>query len=240
MATFPPRVFGYRPCICDHATHVRRAKKWRFTAKQAYIKMMSLPLVNETIMVDFRKMKELFENEEKDNDLIHAENERLENEYQDFRRKYIKDVTWLHQVIKDIKDSQEHVGEKWDEMVQRRNEAVEKAQAMQKTAESCLSEKLEARKLINDVKNCRMLTCAFCRHRKTQVRYLEDKVEALQKLLFQKKKALQDLPPTPEQFKPKSPVSSIKVRKRKKRRGVHWGETSTRVVRTSYTRYFGD
>ena len=35
MATFPPRVFGYRPCICDHATHVRRAKKWRFTAKQA-------------------------------------------------------------------------------------------------------------------------------------------------------------------------------------------------------------
>ena len=66
------------------------------------------------------------------------------------------------------------------------------------------------------------------------------KVEALQKLLFQKKKALQDLPPTPEQFKPKSPVSSIKVRKRKKRRGVHWGETSTRVVRTSYTRYFGD
>ena len=57
----------------------------------------------------------------------------------------------------------------------------------------------------------------------------EDKVEALQ-----------DLPPTPEQFKPKSPVSSIKVRKRKKRRGVHWGETSTRVVRTSYTRYFGD
>ena len=71
MATFPPRVFGYRPCLCDHATHVRRAKKWRFTAKQAYIKMMSLPLVTETIMVDFRKMQALFENEEKDNDLIH-------------------------------------------------------------------------------------------------------------------------------------------------------------------------
>ena len=116
MATFPPRVFGYRPCLCDHATHVRRAKKWRHNAKQAYLKMMSLPLVHEAVMVDFKR----------------------------------------------------------------------------------------------------------------------------EKLLFQKKKALQDLPPTPEQFKPKSPVSSIKVRKRKKRRGVHWGETSTRVVRTSYTRYFGD
>ena len=63
MATFPPRVFGYRPCLCDHATHVRRAKKWRFTAKQAYMKMVSLPLVNEAIMVDFRKMQALFENE---------------------------------------------------------------------------------------------------------------------------------------------------------------------------------
>ena len=139
MATFPPRVFGYRPCICDHATHVRRAKKWRFTAKQAYIKMMSLPLVTETIMVDFRKMQALFENEEKDNDLIHAENERLENENMDLLRKDNKDVRWLHQVIKDIKDSQEHVGEKWDEMVQRRNEAVEKAQAMQKAQKALLS-----------------------------------------------------------------------------------------------------
>ena len=59
---------------------------------------MSLPLVNETIMVDFRKMQALFENEEKDNDLIHAENERLTDEYQDLLRKYNKDVRWLHQV----------------------------------------------------------------------------------------------------------------------------------------------
>ena len=44
-----------------------------------------------------------------------------------------------------------------------------------------------------------------------------DKVEALQKLLFQKKKKLEDLPPTPDIYKPKSPVSSIKV-KRKPRR----------------------
>ena len=55
--------------------------------------------------------------------------------------------------------------------------------------------------------------------------------------------SLRHLPPTPGQYKPKPPVSSIKVRKRKKRRGVRWGETSTRaarVVTTSYTRFFGD
>ena len=72
MATFPPRVFGYRPCLCDHETHVKRAKKWRHNAKQAYLKMVESPLVSATIMVDFKKMQALFENEEKDNDLIHA------------------------------------------------------------------------------------------------------------------------------------------------------------------------
>ena len=68
MATFPPRVFGYRPCLCDHETHVKRAKKWRHNAKQAYLKMVESPLVSATIMVDFKKMQALFENEEKDND----------------------------------------------------------------------------------------------------------------------------------------------------------------------------
>ena len=240
MATFPPRVFGYRPCLCDHETHVKRAKKWRHNAKQAYLKMVESPLVSATIMVDFKKMQALFENEEKDNDLIHAENERLMDEYNDLQKKYLKDVAWLGQVIKDVEASQKEMKENWDEMVRRRNEAVEKMQAMQNTAESCLSEKLEARKLINDVKNCRMLTCAMCRHRKAQVRELEDKVKFQQKLLFQKKKDLQDFPPTPEQKKRSSPVSSIKVRRKSKRKCVRWGETTTRVVRTSYSRYFAD
>ena len=57
MATFPPRVFGYRPCLCDHETHVKRAKKWRHNAKQAYLKMVESPLVSATIMVDFKKME---------------------------------------------------------------------------------------------------------------------------------------------------------------------------------------
>ena len=240
MATLPPRVFGYRPCLCDHETHVKRAKKWRHNAKQAYLKMVESPLVSATIMVDFKKMQALFENEEKDNDLIHAENERLMDEYNDLQKKYLKDVAWLGQVIMDVEASQKHMKENWDEMVRRRNEAVEKMQAMQNTAESCLSEKLEARKLINDVKNCRTLTCPMCRHRKAQVRDLEDKVKFQEKLLFQKKKDLQDFPPTPEQKKRSSPVSSIKVRRKSKRKCVRWGETTTRVVRTSYSRYFAD
>ena len=237
MATTPPRVFGYRPCICDHATHIKRAKKWRYNAKEAYKKMVESPLVSATIMVDFEKMQRLFEEEEKDNDLIHAENERLMDEHMDLQKKYLKDVAWLGEVIKDVEDSKKYMQEKWDEMVQKRNEAVELAQAVQNTAKSCLSEKLEARKLINDVKNCRMLTCAMCRHRKAQVRDLEEKVEFQQKLLFQKKKALQDLPPTPSPDKRKSPVSSIKVRRKSKRKCVRWGETTTRVVRTSYSRF---
>ena len=80
----------------------------------------------------------------------------------------------------------------------------------------------------------------MCRHRKAQVRDLEDKVKFQEKLLFQKKKDLQDFPPTPEQKKRSSPVSSIKVRRKSKRKCVRWGETTTRVVRTSYSRYFAD
>ena len=110
MATLPPRVFGYRPCLCDHETHVKRAKKWRHNAKQAYLKMVESPLVSATIMVDFKKMQALFENEEKDNDLIHAENERLMDEYNDLQKKYLKDVAWLGQVIKDVEASQNNPG----------------------------------------------------------------------------------------------------------------------------------
>ena len=63
MPTRPPRVFGYRPWICDHATHVKKAKKWRYNVQQAYLKMVESPLVSATIMVDFKRMQALFESE---------------------------------------------------------------------------------------------------------------------------------------------------------------------------------
>ena len=46
--------------------------------------------------------------------------------------------------------------------------------------------------------------------------------------LFQKKKKLEDLPPTPEIYKPKSPVSSIKVKRKRGSRLQGGGRVSYR------------
>ena len=56
--TAPPRVFGYRPCICDHETHRKRAKKWRYNANQAYHKMVASPLFRLTVKVDIDELRE--------------------------------------------------------------------------------------------------------------------------------------------------------------------------------------
>ena len=56
--TAPPRVFGYRPCICDHETHRKRAKKWRYNANQAYHKMVASPLFRLTVKVDIDALRE--------------------------------------------------------------------------------------------------------------------------------------------------------------------------------------
>ena len=82
--------------------------------------------------------------------------------------------------------------------------------------------------MLNNVKNCRVSTCGLCNARKQQVEYFSNKVEALQKLLFQKKKKLADLPPTPEIYKPKSPVSSIKIKRKRGSRLQGGGRVSYR------------
>ena len=229
--TGPPRVFGYRPCICDHETHRKRAKKWRYNANQAYHKMVESPLFRLTVKVDIDTLKEDYEYSL---DKIDELEEKLLKEKDEIIKlneevtKQANNNVYITETIKMQTEVSQTMSKKWAEVVRQRNWALDQAQQAQRAIKTICPEQLECRKLLNNVKNCRISTCDLCAARKRQVDYFANRVEALQKLLFQKKKKLEDLPPTPEIYKPKSPVSSIKVKRKRGSRLQGGGRVSYR------------